>query len=256
MAESSIAARLLVPLARKLEKTAGMLQGKGYGTATIARENALARQLLGAPPRLAVDIGGNVGEYTAELRRRQPDLEIHVFEPSATNVTKLRRRFAGDDRITVLPQAVSDEPGQATLFSDVAGSGMGSLARRDLAHRGIEFGAEEPVRVVRFGDYWARELAGRRLDIVKMDIEGYELAALRGFGEALDATAVLQFEFGGCNVDTRTYFRDFWQLFQRRGFELYRITPLGLDRILRYRETDEHFATTNYLARNPAPPAR
>lgn len=85
---------------------------------------------------------------------------------------------------------------------------------------------------------------------MKIDIEGLELAALRGFGAALDATSVLQFEFGGCNIDTRSYFRDFWTLFQRRGFTLYRITPFGLDRIARYRESDEFFSTTNYVARN------
>lgn len=256
MAETGRVARVLTQLARKVEKSAARLQGKGYGTATIARENALVQRLLGTEPRLAVDIGGNVGEYTAELRRRHPALEIHVFEPSSTNVERLRQRFAGDGRITLVPSAVSDAPGQATLYADVSGSGMGSLAPRELAHRGIDFHAQETVPVRRFADYWAGELGARRLDIVKLDIEGFELAALRGFGDALAATAVLQFEFGGCNVDTRTFFRDFWQLFDRRGFELYRITPLGLERMRRYRDSDECFATTNYLARNPAPPPR
>jgi FkbM family methyltransferase len=203
-----------------------------------------------------VDIGGNVGEYSAELRRRYPALEIHVFEPSSTNVGRLRERFNGDFRITIVPSAVSDAPGQAVLYADVSGSGMGSLVQRELTHRGIGFRAQETVPVVRFADYWSDALGGRRLDIVKLDIEGFELAALHGFGDALAATAVLQFEFGGCNVDTRTFFRDFWQLFETRGFELYRITPLGLERMRRYRDSDESFSTTNYLARNPSPPMR
>jgi hypothetical protein len=46
--------------------------------------------------------------------------------------------------------------------------------------------------------------------MVKMDIEGHELTALKGFGAALDVARVLQFEFGGCNIDSRTYFQDFW----------------------------------------------
>jgi hypothetical protein len=128
---------------------------------------------------------------------------------------------------------------------------MGSLARRHLAHRGIDFQPQESVRILCFGDYWRDVLGGRRLDIVKLDIEGFELAALRGFGAALQATSVLQFEFGGCNVDTRTFFRDFWFFFESFGFEIYRITPLGLERLLRYRDSDECFTTTNYLARNP-----
>lgn len=250
MTGSSTVVRLVCGLARRIEKRAARAQGKGYGTATIARENALVLRLLGRTPQLAVDIGGNVGDYTAELRRRHPQVEIHVFEPSSTNIARLRERFAADERVTLVPCAVSDEARQAMLFADESGSGMGSLAQRDLSHRGLRFEAQESVSVIRFEDYWQQRLAGCPLDIVKIDIEGLELAALRGFGAALDATSVLQFEFGGCNIDTRSYFRDFWTLFQRRGFTLYRITPFGLDRIARYRESDEFFSTTNYVARN------
>ena len=252
MAEGKGVARWISGLARQVEKLAAHAQGKGYGTATIARENALVHQLLGSTPALAADIGGNVGEYTAELRRRHPALEVHVFEPSSTNIAKLRTRFGGDARVTLVPSAVSEAPGEATLFADESGSGMGSLANRDLAHRGLAFRAQETVPVIRFEDYWSTALGRRPLDIVKIDIEGFELPALRGFGAALEATSVLQFEFGGCNIDTRTYFRDFWQFFQQRGFTLYRITPFGLDRLTRYRESDEFFSTTNYVARRQA----
>ena len=252
MAEGTGLARWVSALARQVEKRAAHAQGKGYGTATIARENALVHRLLGRAPALAADIGGNVGEYTAELRRRHPALEVHVFEPSSTNVARLRTRFGGDPKVILVPSAVSDAPGEATLFADESGSGMGSLANRDLAHRGLAFQAQETVPVIRFEDYWTQSMGRRPLDIVKLDIEGFELAALNGLGAALDTTAVLQFEFGGCNIDTRTYFRDFWQFFHRRGFVLYRITPFGLDRLSRYRESDEFFSTTNLIARNPA----
>ena len=57
-----------------------------------------------------------------------------------------------------------------------------------------------------------------------------------------------QFEFGGTNIDTRTYFRDFWYFFKECGFILYRITPLGAELIRTYRESDEYFMTTNFIA--------
>jgi FkbM family methyltransferase len=173
-----------------------------------------------------------------------------VFEPSPTNVERLQRRFAADAGVHVVASAVADATRQATLYADRAGSGMGSLAARDLRHRGLSFSHRETVSVIRFEDYWAQHMGRRPLDIVKIDIEGFELAALHGFGDALAATRVLQFEFGGCNIDTRTYFRDFWDSFRTRGFALYRITPFGLHRLKRYRESDEFFSTTNYVARN------
>ena len=235
-------------LAKHIEAIAQKIQGKGYGTASIQQENEVVHKLLGQEPTLAIDIGGNVGEYTAELRRRNPNLEIHIFEPSNTNIEKLNARFDKDRSIKILPFAVSDKNGQATLFSENAGSGLGSLTKRKLEHFNISFNVTEAITTIRFEDYWKSVLNERLLDIVKIDIEGHELAALNGFGKAIVSTNVIQFEFGGCNIDTRTFFQDFWYFFTERDFSLFRITPLGAEHISSYRESDEYFSTTNYIA--------
>lgn len=233
-----------------VERAAAYAQGKGYGSATIEQEVSLLQSFLKGRCELAIDIGGNVGDYTAELRRKHSRLEIHTFEPSPTNIAKLTTRFAGDNSITLVPFAVSDRSGSATLFSDEPGSGLGSLTQRKLDHFNIAFDEVETVTTIRFEDYWAQQLHGRQLDLVKIDVEGHELAVLKGFGEALGATRVIQFEFGGCNIDTRTYFQDFWYFFSAQGFDIYRISPIGLEKIAQYREGQEFFSTTNYLAVN------
>jgi FkbM family methyltransferase len=249
------------PLARSLfgfmnlaERVSAYAQGKGYGSATINQEVKLLLRSLNKAPDLAVDIGGNIGEYTAELRRRYPKLEIHIFEPSSTNLEKLRSRFAGDKDIKLIPLALSNTTGQATLFADAPGSGLASLTKRKLDHFNIDFDFKESIETLRFEEYWTKELNRRSIDIVKIDIEGHELTALAGFGEAIKEIRVLQFEFGGCNIDTRTYFQDFWYFFNEHNFAIYRITPMGLEKIERYRESDEFFSTTNYIAVNRSAP--
>lgn len=233
---------------RLIERAAALAQGKGYGTATVRQEIRLLGRLTAASPSLIIDVGANKGVYTAELRRRYPLAEIHAFEPSATNVAHLRSRFDGDARVTIVPAALSDGTGQLTLYSNSAGSGLASLTRRRLDHFGKKFDLEEKVDAMRFEDYWTSSLAKRELDFVKVDVEGHELGALKGFGAALDTVKVLQFEFGGCNIDTRTYFQDFWYFLKERGFALFRISPFGLERIAEYSEQDEFFSTSNYFA--------
>lgn len=235
---------------RAVEKGAAYGQGKGYGSGTVRHEVALIATLLKAAPSLAVDIGGHSGSYTRELKARFPDLEIHIFEPSATNIARLRERYGNDRAVTINPSAVSDRAGEAVLFSDKPGSGLASLHCRKLDHYGMAFDVEEKVPTVRFGDYWNGPLERRNIDILKMDIEGHELTALGAFDDALAATRIVQFEFGGTNIDSRTYFQDFYYLFANAGFDLHRITPLGLERIRHYREADEFFFTINYLATN------
>jgi FkbM family methyltransferase len=235
-------------VAHQIEQLAHLAQGKGYGTASIQQENEVTHALLGKNPKLAMDIGGNVGEYSAEIRRRNPETEIHIFEPSAVNIRILRSRFASDKDIKIAPYAVAEVNGSATLYANEPGSGLGSLTPRNLGHIGIDFRFTESVSVIRFEDYWRNTLGGREIDIVKLDIEGHELSALKGFGEAIYFMNVIQFEFGGCNIDTRTYLRDFWHFFTAHRFDLCRITPTGLNRLKKYQESDEFFSTTNYVA--------
>lgn len=147
-----------------------------------------------------------------------------------------------------MPVAVSDKSGNAVLFSNEPGSGLASLTQRRLDHFNIPFDTTEEVKTIRFEDYWADHLKSRDLDLVKLDIEGHELSALNGFGKAIKAIKVLQFEFGGCNIDTRTYFQDFWYYFKEHDFDIYRITRYGAEPIQQYRELDEFFSTTNYIA--------
>ena len=51
---------------------------------------------------------------------------------------------------------------------------------------------------------------------MKMDIEGHEPFALRGAKNSLQKGLFryIQFEYGGCNIDSRTYLKDFYDIFQ------------------------------------------
>lgn len=225
-------------------------QGKGWGAGSVEHELRVAGSLLGAQSviKLAIDVGGNVGNYTAAIRSVHPDAEVHVFEPAQTNIKILTKRFGDDDNVSLQPYALAATESEATLYSDKPGSGLGSLTRRRLDHRGNDFDVSESISVRVFDDYWKQVLECRSIDLFKLDIEGHELDALAGSVSALAKTRIVQFEFGGCNIDTRTFFQDFWYFFKEHNFELYRITPKGVARIDKYRERDEFFSTTNYLA--------
>lgn len=247
-----------------IERYFAYLLGKGYGAATIKQEVKAAVSFL-APPHthirtharnteaqvlLAIDVGGNVGAYSKELQNYSPGIEIHIFEPTEVNSLKLIDIFKNDSSIHLNKLALSDSEGEAILYSDVPGSGMGSLVNRRLNHFGISMECAEEIQTIRFETYWKKVLNRRIVDLVKLDIEGFELAALKGFGEAVLSVRVVQFEFGGCNLDTRTNFQDFYYFFKNLGWLIYRITPLGLEEIRRYRELDEVYLTTNFIAVN------
>jgi FkbM family methyltransferase len=232
------------------ERAFAYASGKGYGRGSIRQENRLIHKMLGRSAVIVIDVGANIGEYTAELRRIYPNAAIHSFEPSSTNIGILSARFSGDHLTKINPVGLADCASSTTLYSDRLGSSLGSLTLRDLSHIGKDFSCHEVVQIIRFEDYWINRLNSQDIDIIKLDIEGHELQAMHGMGKAIHQTRIIQFEFGGCNIDTRTYFRDFWNFFDFHNFKLFRITPFGLEEITRYRQSDESFSTTNYIATN------
>jgi hypothetical protein len=74
------------------------------------------------------------------------------------------------------------------------------------------------------------------------------LKVLEGAQEKIKSNRIdyIQFEFGGCNIDSRTYFQDFWYLLKDK-YKFYRILKDGLFELSAYKEIYECFITTNFL---------
>lgn len=232
-----------------LEKTCQNAQGKGWGSGTVVEEAQAAMSLLKPSSRqhpVVLDIGANHGSWTAAILATTGSATVYSFEPSELASSVLAERFDGDSRVHVVKCAVGNEVGTATLWADRPGSGLASFSRRRLDHFEIDFRHSEEVPVVTL-DSWHAENPVYPV-LLKLDVEGHELAVLGGSTRTLESVEVVQFEFGGCNIDSRTYFQDFYYFFQKAGFRIFRLGPKGLRPIQRYSELDEVFSTTNYFA--------
>src|SRR5207253_11296600 len=119
-----------------------------------------------------------------------------------------------------------------------------------LNHVGIVVSVQEMVKVCRLSDYHTSSQIGE-IHLLKLDVEGFELEVLAG-GESLFEKRMItmcSFEFGGCNLDSRTFLRDYFEFFNRHKMQIHRITPAStLVKIPRYSENLERFTTTNYVA--------
>lgn len=128
-----------------------------------------------APGGVMIDCGANVGDVSALFLDK--GYVVHAFEPDPDARAALERRFAGQDGLVVHPQAVAAKPGRATLFRKpelsvdaIEGTQSSSLVRRDLHENGID------VEVIDLTAFIAD--LGRKVDVVKLDVEGAEVEIL------------------------------------------------------------------------------
>lgn len=235
-----------------LEMRVQQSMGKGWGAQSIEMEPILAIDQLkknfpGIYNPIVFDVGANVGGWT-QGALKDKDIRVVCFEPSRVAFEILTKKFAKNERVRLENVALGGSKRSANLYSDSPGSSLSSLSNRDLKHLDIQFNSIETVKVVTL-ESWC--MANNVVpDILKLDVEGFEIEVLSGSGEILKEIKLIQMELGGCNIDTRTYFHDYWNILDPIGFSFLRLSPRGLIEIPKYSESLETFTTTNYFAIN------
>lgn len=157
---------------------------------TGAWEGFLTRQMIALLARLDMpafyDIGANIGWYSlvlaAEMRRAGRDGRVIAVEPSPGNRARLEASLALnglEGLVEVVAGAASDRNGALAFLRDPVNHGNHRVSD-DAA------GAVETVPAHRLDDLVARH--GWPLPrLVKADVQGHEMEALRGFLDSLAA---------------------------------------------------------------------
>jgi FkbM family methyltransferase len=195
------------------------------------------------------DVGANVGLYTKMLRSITcVKSKFYLFEPNPSVFNQLKSFSCIDDNIVTVNKGVGDYSGKVKLFFSENLHVLSSLYSRDLVHKGLSLSENTEVEIVTV-DEFCRTNNISEIDLLKIDVEGSEWNILKGAESMLASNSIkaIQFEFGGTNIDARTYFKDFYSLLNHR-YNIYLIRPNELYQISHYSEHLEIFLTSNYLA--------
>jgi FkbM family methyltransferase len=226
------------------------LLGQGGGGAILDWEVRAATRVIYRHPSVVIDGGANNGHWSQRLWERLPDAVTIQCEPLPECQRAIARLHIPNSRL--VPCALGKEEGAATFYRSISrGSGSSSMYKRnDTWGKGATF--EEITVAVTTIDALMCQYEIEFIDFLKMDIEGHEWCALCGASSALKRRQIgaLSFEFSCSDVNSRTFFRDFWELLTRHGYRVCRIVPGGrLLTIGEYYEDLEYFrGNTNYVA--------
>jgi FkbM family methyltransferase len=143
-------------------------------------ETRLVTELL-LPGDVFVDVGAHVGWFTTIAARCVgPDGQVIACEPYPENAAALRKNLAlnGMQNVLVVESALGDQPGTLHLRK---GSDSGAVTALDWST-----GGDEDVPMTTLNDMVSSVGA---INLLKIDVEGWESHVLRGGAETLRRTA-------------------------------------------------------------------
>jgi len=184
--------QFLAQMQGRIAKLIGCLMNPVFRRAIVAHRVAagiehrrVLRQL--AFVRTVIDIGANRGQFSLAVRRWAPGARVIAFEPLAGPAALFRKVFKGDSRVTLQQTAIGPETGERAIHVSAADDSSSLLPISGLQERLYPGTAEvrtERVRVGRLSEFLSpEEIAGPAL--LKLDVQGFELEALRGCEDLL-----------------------------------------------------------------------
>jgi FkbM family methyltransferase len=194
-----------------------------------------------------VDVGANLGDWTAVIREHAPDARGLLFEPSEAALDGLRDRFGHDPGIEIVDAAVGAEPGEARFFEEPGAGEASSLVPGHAAPDATL----RTVRIATLDDELAQRDLGQ-VDLLKIDAEGYDFEVLRGARGSLRERrfGVIQFEYNGPWARAGGTLAGAIGLLESCGYEVYLLRDSGLTRV-DHEFYGEFFGYTNFVALGP-----
>lgn len=240
----------------RIAETLGTLctYAQGIGSAAIltdSGERHTAELVCGrvGGPLVVCDVGANVGGWASVVLGVCGDrADVHCFEPAPDSFAELEQRYRNVPRVHTWNLGLSDRGGHAHLFADSRVSTVASLYAGSLETAGRRPATKTTVSLATLDQFCESESIAR-IDLLKIDVEGAELAVLRGAQRLLEQRRIrfVQFEFGYPAIHAGTHIRSFYDVLPE--FDMYRVAPRGLIALGSYRPSLENFvSTTNYLA--------
>ena len=158
-----------------------------YGERELQLKYILENEII--PGYRIIDLGANLGYYPLiEYKKLAGEGKIYAFEPSPKNYELLKRNIAlnnADHLINVYPYAGGEKSGKEKFYLSTH-SNINTMIPTEYTtgkpSRGIG-GNYIEVEVIELSSFINDN---GKIDLIRMDIEGYEVEVLRGLKKAIE----------------------------------------------------------------------
>lgn len=234
-----------------------MLRGLGILNADgddVTGENWLLDRLARSDMKTVVDVGANVSIYGYD--RLPKRVRFIGFEPNPETFSQLQKKnYSSRVQLHQLAVGATEKTIKLYDFADDAflkatqpTATLASTSKAVIEQFHHQKAKAYDVKQIALDDFLKKQKVAS-IDLLKIDVEGYELAVLQGAKQLIAKQKIdlIQFEFNEMHVYHRVFFKDFFDFLP--NYTLYRLGPNGLLPLPPYRPlTHEIFAFQNILA--------
>lgn len=180
-----------------------------------------------------IDAGANVGQFARAATMTFPEAAIYCFEPLPGAAEELKRNLRDRPQVKVVQTALASADGVATLYPNEYSQASSLLHLRKEGGPLLPGLRElEPiqVRTARLDSLLAGE-GLRRPILLKLDLQGYEVEALRGAPETLRKTEYVVVEIAfDASYEGEPTFETVSELLVKESFHFERVLNFDRDR--------------------------
>ena len=172
-------------------------------------------------PRVIIDAGANVGDWTRMARRIFPDAVYHLIEPQAECAPQLTALATMLPSVRVYSVAVT-APGVKSVLMGRSDGGTGAWVAEEGTSGAVQVPATSLDEII--------VVSTEDRPLLKLDLENHEIAALEGAARLLRNVEVIISEVSFYRptwTNGQPVFADILQFLRERGFELYDFASLA-----------------------------
>ena len=191
----------------------------------------MARLLSGFAVNAIVDGGAYIGTIAERLAGTFPGATVYAFEPQVESFRELDAMSARNGRVRAFPVALASTTRREVLHVGVLPYTSSLLERPRTGKPYYPAGAildrSREIEAVSLDD-WTRRRGLSAVDLIKLDVQGYELEVLSGARQLLQSTVKLVYlEVSFVPLYEKScLFHDISLFLHECGFTLYRLYDL------------------------------
>lgn len=175
---------------------------------------------------VVLDIGANIGFYALILSKLVGEKGlVHCFEPDATNFRHLRNTTGSLKNVGIHQKAVGPKTEKIKIYTSR------SLNVDHRTYKPEEYDQELEIEAVSIDDHLGK---GNKADLIKMDIQGFEMQAVAGMQKTLDSNPGIKIisEFWPYGLRSAgSSVSEYYKFLEDKGFEVFLLKENRLEKL-------------------------